>query len=112
MEIGIVLDYLLKIKKENLRATRHFITRADERKNDILPDSNDIFDIILNKKPVGILKQDINKFKLLYVLTEEYDLIIIISVKNPNPITINLITCFPEKSKKRRRQDVSGLQGQ
>lgn len=75
----------------------------------IYPDANKIFDIILNKKPVGILKQDTNKFKLLYDLTEEYDLVIVMSVKNPDPITINLITCFPEKSSKRRREDASGL---
>jgi hypothetical protein len=109
LDIGTVLNYLSKIERHNLRATHHFTTRIDERKSNIHPDTNEIFRIILNENPVGILKQDTDKFKLLYDFTDEYDLVIIMSIKNLDPIIINLITCFPENSKKRRREDASGL---
>lgn len=112
MDIGIVLSYLSKIERGNLRTTHHFLLRVNGRKGNILLDENGIIEIILNKIPVGILKQDIDKFKLLYDFTDKYDLVIIISVKNSDPITINLISCFQENSKKRKREDVSGFQGQ
>jgi len=112
LDIGIVLGYLSKVERSNLRTTHHFLIRANERKGNILPDANGIIDIILNKVPAGILKQDTDKFKLLYDLTDKYDLVIIIRVKNPDPIHINLISCFPENSNKRRREDGSELQGQ
>lgn len=112
MDIDTVLRYLSKIYVSNLRVTHHFETRANERKNDIHPDVNGIYDIIFNEKPVGILKQNENTFKLYDNLSENHDLIIIISVKNPNPIIINLITCFLVDSKKRRRENASGLSGE
>ena len=112
MDVDTVLGYLSKIDISNLRVTHHFETRANERKNDIHPDVNGIYDIILNEKSVGILKQNADTFKLYYNLGEEHDLIIIISVKNSNPIIINLVTCFLVDSKKRRREDASELSGE
>lgn len=112
MDVDTVLEYLSKIDMSNLRVTHHFETRANERKNDIHPDVNGIYDVIFNEKPVGILKQNEDTFKLYYNLSENHDLIIIISVKSPNPIIINLITCFLVDSKKRRRENASGLSGE
>ncbi len=69
------------------------------------PDVNSIRSIILKDKPVGILKQDETKFKIIYKLNDDYDLTIIISSKTLNPISFNLVTGFIEKSNKRLRED-------
>ncbi len=111
MNVGAVLDCLSKIERENLRATHHFQERIGERKSDIHPDLNGICDIILNEKPVGILKQEEEKFKLYYEQTEKYDLIIIMSIKSINPVIFNLVTCFLEEAKKRRRPDEARISG-
>ena len=37
-------------------------------------------------------------------MDERYDIVIIISVKSVEPISINLITTFPEKRSKRERE--------
>jgi len=107
VDIGTVLEYISKIDISNLHFTHHFILKADERKSDIYPDLKGIIEIILNETPMGILKQSEEKFKLIYNLNKDDDYIIIISVKNTNPLRINLVSCFPEESKKRRREDVS-----
>lgn len=100
-----VLDFLSKIEEDNLHSTYHFSIRADERKSDIYPDTNGIIDIILNDTPCGILKQSEDKFKLIYNLSFDDDFVIIISIKSSNPIRINLVSCFPDDAKKRRRED-------
>jgi hypothetical protein len=51
------------------------------------------------------LQQDEQKFKVLYPYNEDYDLIIIFSVKEIKPIKYSLVTCFKEASKKRVRAD-------
>ncbi len=86
--------------------------RVDERKSDIYPDLNGIIKIILNEIPLGILKQSEDKFKLIYNLNNDYDYIIIISVKRTNPLRINLVSCFPEESRRRRWESVSGFRSQ
>jgi len=105
VDISTFLNYLSKIEIDNLRATYHFQERISERKSEIHPDLNEIYGIILKEAPIGILKQDEEKFKLYYEKTEKYDLIIILSIKNLNPLILNLVTCFLEDANKRRRPD-------
>lgn len=111
MDISTFLNYLSKIEIDNLRATYHFQERIGERKSEIHPDLNEVYDIILKEKPIGILKQNEEKFKIYYEKTEKYDLIIILSIKNLNPVILNLVTCFLEDAKKRRRPDETGISG-
>jgi hypothetical protein len=73
---------------------------------------NGIIIIILNETPLGILKQSEDKFKLIYNLNNDSDYIIIISVKRTNPLRINLVSCFPEESRRRRRESVSDFRSQ
>ena len=87
------------------RLSAYFQERISERKSEIHPDLNEIYHIILKEQPVGILKQEEEKFKLYYERTEKHDLIIIISIKSTNPILFNLVTCFLEDANKRRRPD-------
>lgn len=105
MDISDALVCLSKIDKSNLHETEHFTIRIRQRKDHMQSDTNEIYAIILNEKPVGILKQDDEKFKLCYELDRDYDLTIIISIRNSKPLTINLVTCYKEKSKKRGRKD-------
>lgn len=105
MDIGYILDCLLKIKESDLYSTSHFELRVKIRTNNILSDVNGIKLIILKDKPVEISKQDETKFKLKYNLNADYDLTIIISNRTLNPISFNLITCFIEHSAKRLRED-------
>ncbi len=112
MDIVTVLDYISKIDMSNLYLTEHFIIRANERKSDIYPDAKGIIEIILNETPLGILKQSEEKFKLIYPLNNDDDYIVIMSVKKINPLRINLISCFPEDAKKRRRDDASTFRPQ
>jgi len=111
MDVTTLLNYLSKIEIDNLRATHHFQERIGERKSEIHPDLNEIYNIILKEEPVGILKQEEGKFKLYYERTENYDLIVIVSIKSTNPIILNLVTCFLEDVKKRRRPDETGISG-
>jgi hypothetical protein len=78
----------------------------------IYPDAKGIIEIILNETPLGILKQSEEKFKLIYPLNDNDDYIIIMSVKKIDPLRINLISCFPEETKKRRREDASTFKPQ
>lgn len=100
-----VLDYLSKIDENNIHRTEHFKLRASERKSNIFPDANGTVKILLNNTPCGILKQSNEKFKLIFNINDDSDFVCIISVKNSDPIRINLISCFPDDAKKRRRED-------
>lgn len=111
MDVGTFLNYLSGIEADNLRATYHFQERISERKSEIHPDLNEIYHIILKEQPVGILKQEEGKFKLYYERTENHDLVIIISIKGTNPLILNLVTCFLEDAKKRRRPDGAEISG-
>jgi ABC-type uncharacterized transport system permease subunit len=91
----------LQDKREHKRIQWH----TKESRKDKLPDISKIRNMLLTQKPVGILKQDVNKFRLYYELDEKYDLIIVISVWNTNPIEINLVTTYPQEKKKRERKD-------
>ncbi|ACV25375.1 hypothetical protein QIT38_gp35 [Methanocaldococcus fervens tailed virus 1] len=104
MDIDEVIEILSEIEEENITITNHFIERCESRK-DKLPNISKIKNMLLTQKPVGILKQSGNKFRLYYELDEKYDLIIVISVWNTNPIEINLVTTYPQEKKKRERKD-------
>jgi len=107
-----VLEYLSKIDESNIHRTEHFTIRANERKSDIYPDANEIVKIILNDVPCGIIEQSEEKFKLIYNIDYDNDFVCILSVKNSDPIRINLVSCFPDEAKKRRREDVPGDRAQ
>ncbi len=100
MEINEVLKLLFKAKEDNITISNHFIERYENRKYK-LPDLSEIINILTNKTPIGILKQSETKFRLYYELDEKYDIIIVISVWNTNPIIINLVTLYPQEKKKR-----------
>ena len=101
MDITDALDCLSKIEKSNIKATTHLEIRGSQRNLDI----DELHNTLLKEKPVSISKQDDNKFKLGYELTDNYDLTIVISINTETPLTINLVTSFKEESKKRKRKD-------
>ena len=105
LDIDYILECLSNISASDLHFTKHFELRVSLRRNNIISDVDSIRSIILKDKPVGILKQNETKFKLIYRLDDEYDLTIIISSTALIPISFNLVTMFIEKSNKRLRED-------
>lgn len=105
MDIYDALVCLSKIDKSSIHKSLHFDIRFQHRKKHIPQDINELYSKILNEKPVSISKQDDNKFKLGYELSEDYDLTIILSIKTQKSLTINLVTYYIEQSKKRMRKD-------
>jgi len=103
MDIDNVLNCMINAKKDNFKETEHFKIKL-KRRRDKLPNHGELISTLEGTKPVGILKQNEEKFKLYYELDERYDIVIIISVKSVEPISINLITTFPEKRSKRERE--------
>ncbi|MFP4655467.1 MAG: hypothetical protein ACLFMM_07345 [Methanohalobium sp.] len=105
MDVEDFLQYLSKVEKKGLVPTSHFLLNHEKRKKH-MPALDEIYDLILNTKLVGILKQDEGKFKIFYRNNNKYDLIIIMAVKRTNPdLVINLVTCHIQEIKKRLRKD-------
>jgi len=105
LDIDYVLECLSKISASELHSTKHFELKVHLRRNNIISDVDSIRSIILKNKPVGILKQNETKFKILYNLDNKYDLTIIISSPALIPISFNLVTLFIEEATKRLRED-------
>lgn len=105
MDIYSILECLSKISASDLHSTKHFELKVSQRRNNVIPDVDSVRSIILKNKPIGISKQDDTKFKLQYKIDDDHDLTIIISTRNLNPISFNLITIFIESSKTRLRED-------
>lgn len=103
LDIDDALVCLSRIEKCDLHKTIHFEKRVHQREDHICLDIDNIDEKIINEKPVAISKQNDTKFKVCYELDNDYDLIIIINIQNQKPSTINLVTCYKEESKKRRR---------
>lgn len=94
---------LSAITIDGIHETTHFRKRIIGRFGEEF--ITEVYRIIFDCTPVGILQQDEQKFKVLYSYNEDYDLIIIFSVKELKPIKYSLVTCFKEASKKRVRVD-------
>ncbi|UUX91787.1 hypothetical protein [Methanoplanus endosymbiosus] len=106
MNILELLQYISSLKKGNLYVSRHFKIRYEERKDSLMPEIDDFCNLLNIAVPVEISQQDLQKFKVIYNLNEEYDLVLIISVKWINSeIIINLITCYRQSTGKRVRKD-------
>lgn len=108
MNIRDALVCLSEIEKSGLHRTYHFDIRVQQREKKISLDT--LYHKILNETPVSIAEQDDNKFKLIYELTDEYDLVIIVSIKNQTTLTINLVTFFIVKATKRMRKDETNVE--
>jgi len=103
MEIDEVLNRIICAKKDNFNSTAHFNIKLERRKNK-LPNYDKFVDMLESIKPIGIIKQNNEKFKIYYELDEKYDMVVILSIKSIKPLSINLITIFPEKRSKRERE--------
>lgn len=96
-------QHLSVITVDSIHETAHFRKRVIGRFGEEFIE--EVYKIIFDRTPVGILQQDEQKSKVLYPYNEDYDLIIIFSVKEIKPIKYSLVTCFKEASKKRVRAD-------
>jgi len=74
LDIDYVLKSLLEIHESDLYSTIHLDIRINQRKNKFISDVNSIRSIILNNKPVSIIKENDIKFQLLYELDNDNDL--------------------------------------
>lgn len=102
MSISTFCQFLSTITVDDIHVTLHFAERVGVRFGEGI---NEIYKFIFDCDPVGVLEQDTGKFKVLYNYNEEYDLSIVFSVKDENPIRISLVTCFKEPAKRRQRPD-------
>ena len=67
-----------------------------------MPDIDGIHKMLIGSDPVAISNQEGEKFELLFNLNEDYDLALVVSVKDTNPeIIIRLITCYKKERKRR-----------
>ena len=106
MKIVELLKNLPNLKREKLIITRHFKVRHDERKDDLMPGIDEIYNKLVIDDPVEISWQGHQKFKILYNLNEHYDLTLLISVKNISPdIEISLITCYKKTITRRVKEE-------
>ncbi|MBN1193836.1 MAG: hypothetical protein JXA08_00575 [Methanomicrobiaceae archaeon] len=102
MNISIFLQSLSELKRQNLRNTSHFMMRLEERRDDVMPDIDGMYELLRTGDPVAISNQEKNKFEILFNLNEDYDLALLIALDDTNPeIIVRLITCY--KKEKRRR---------
>ena len=102
MDIDEFLNYLSNATKENFKKTKHFEIRIELRE-DNLPQEDELFRILTENKPVGILKQKDDKFKVYYEFNEKHDVVVVMSIKSIEPLQINLVTIFPQDRKRREK---------
>ncbi|WP_340819823.1 hypothetical protein [Methanolobus sp. WCC4] len=103
MDIYTFGKHLSSIEVDNIYETMHFRARIEARFGEGFIE--EIYSIIFEKTPVGILQQNGQKFKVLYRYSEKYDISVIIGIKEHEPIKFSLVTCFKESSGKRVRED-------
>ena len=98
MNLSTFLQSLSKLKPENIKSTGHFAIRHEERKDESMPDIKDIQQLLISGEPVSGTKQDEEKFEILFNLNENYDLALVVAIKDTNPeMIINLITCYKKE---------------
>ena len=102
MNISILLQSLSTLERENLKVTRHFRIRLAQRKVDIMPDIESMYELLRGGDPVAISNQEDGKFLLLFNLNEDNDLALVIGVDDTNPeIILHLITCYIQTTSRR-----------
>mgnify|MGYP000620531725 CR=1 FL=1 len=102
MNISIFLQSLSKLKQENLRITRHFGIRHEERKGDVMPDIEGMYELLRSGDPVAISYEEKGKFEVLFNLSDDFDLALVVAVDDTNPeIILHLITCYIQKRSRR-----------
>ena len=87
------------ITEDSFRDTRHVIYSNNYRNKD----NNLIYELLLNKQYIGVLKSDYNSFKIFYEhpIKKSKDLCIVIAINDNEGI--NIITTFLEKKERRVR---------
>lgn len=100
MDIYTFGKILSEIKIDDIEESDHFIDRDRVR---LRMGIENLYVFINRNTPVAILKQSTGKFKVMYEYSKEYDLSIVFSVKQRNPLKLILVTCFREYSKERIR---------
>ncbi|SNY17085.1 MULTISPECIES: hypothetical protein [Methanohalophilus] len=105
MDLYTFIECLANIDKSRLHYTAHFIKRWEARLSYYFSEIEDIYDVIANQTPVGIIIQDEGKFKVHYTIDVVYDLIIVLSIKRLNPFEISLVTSYKQRANRRVRED-------
>lgn len=100
--------------EKNLEFKSHFLDRFIKRAQicDVMPQNlTEVKKILLNSCPVYIdyqenneLKNE-NEYKVFYNINEKYDIVVILSVINSNPIKIKFITVYPQHTTRRSKID-------
>jgi len=83
-----IIKHLKKFNKNQIRETQHSKCKKKIRKVSF----EKIVDLLLNESPIKIEQQENKKFALTYKYNEQYNLFIVISLKDK---FINIVTLYP-----------------
>jgi len=105
-----ICKLLSTVNENNVEFKLHFLDRLIKRAQlcDSMPQNlKDFKKILLNSSPVYIDYQennelkDENEFRVFYNINEKYDIVIVLSLVNSNPVTIKFITVYPKHANRR-----------
>lgn len=95
---------------KNMEYKSHFLKRLTTRAKicDVMPqDLTEVQKILLNTSPVYIDYQEDNElanedeYRVFYNIDEKYDIVIVLSLINSNPVKIKFITVYPQRVNRR-----------
>lgn len=94
-----VLEIIRNCDESQISETRHFNIRNTQRNNDV----GIVHNVFLNSTPVGIIKQDLNKFKVYFEHPTKHSKDIVIIFEIDNNKCIKFITTFLTEKDKREK---------
>ncbi len=99
MEITEVLDIVKDVSEENIKESKHFKDKCENRELN----KEEVLEIIQENKVVGVEEQDEEEslYKITFYFTDRKDLNVVIKILSEDKI--KLITVFPSYSERRKR---------
>ena len=107
---GEICKLLSTVDERNAEFKLHFLDRLTKRAQlcDSMPQNlTDFKKILLNSFPVYIDYQennelkDENEYKVFYNIDEKYDIVIVLSLVQSDPVKIKFITVYPQHVNRR-----------
>jgi hypothetical protein len=98
-------------KEQDIRYSQHFLERVELRSDEIVPTRGEATKILINTYPTYVEYQSKHdRYKLYYNTTEKYDFAIVISLHPTSSKTVELITIFKLKARRRLNKNERNIQ--